>query len=255
MKIFLQQLKFDSKRIVFRNQSYIFFTILLPLFFYVLYTKIFNTGPTTQVLTYAKTFLGSMAVYSFLINAIFGLAQLLKSDKDHKYLIWLYLMPKGYLSYYFSISLIMVIINILSLGILGLCAFLINGISFTIQQWLFLIGGLMLAQIPFLLLGYAVSFIKKRETLSIVSNLITFPLAIVSGLWWPLSVLPNWAQSIGKIMPTYFANQWFNQIMFNQPFVWKNFYGIMFWILINIVLIQIVRFFVKKQGIFLQNDE
>jgi len=28
-------------------------------------------------------------------------------------------------------------------------------------------------------------------------------MAIISGLWWPLEIMPKWLQNIGKLMPTY----------------------------------------------------
>lgn len=254
MKIFWQQLKFDSKRLVFRNFSFVFFSVLLPALFYILYTKVLIWGSATQVLAFAKTYLGSMIVYSFLISACFGLAQLLKSDYDHKYLVWLLLMPRGLIPYYFSITLIMISINVFSLGFLGLCAFIVHGISFTLHQWLLLLGVLMITQLPSLILGYAMSFIKRRETLSILSNLIVFPLAVISGLWWPIEALPKWLQPIGQIMPTYYANQWFNCVMFKQPLAGHYLLGILVWIIIGLILVGGVRLIIKRRGVILRNE-
>lgn len=73
MKTLGYQISFNTKRIFLRNFTYSFFTILMPIGFYVLFTKVLVSGTAAQELVFAKQYLGSMIVYSVLINAMFGI--------------------------------------------------------------------------------------------------------------------------------------------------------------------------------------
>ena len=49
MKTFLAQLAFDGKRLVVRNVSFIFFSIIMPTGFYLLFTKIMASGSAAEI--------------------------------------------------------------------------------------------------------------------------------------------------------------------------------------------------------------
>ncbi|MFT8502213.1 MAG: ABC transporter permease, partial [Lacticaseibacillus paracasei] len=49
MKTLLAQLAFDGKRLVVRNSSFIFFSLLMPAGFYLLYTKMMISGSATEI--------------------------------------------------------------------------------------------------------------------------------------------------------------------------------------------------------------
>ncbi|CJG74913.1 multidrug ABC transporter permease [Streptococcus pneumoniae] len=39
--------------------------------------------------------------------------------------------------------------------------------------------------------------------MSVVGNLLYFGLAVLGGLWMPVSLFPDWMQAIGKRLPSY----------------------------------------------------
>jgi ABC-2 type transport system permease protein len=53
-----------------------------------------------------------------------------------------------------------------------------------------------------IVLGAVILVVKRGEVLV---GLLTFSMAFVSGAYFPVSVLPNWAEAIGSIVPTRFA--------------------------------------------------
>jgi ABC-2 type transport system permease protein len=57
--------------------------------------------------------------------------------------------------------------------------------------------------IPLIIIGIMISLAKRPELVNLLTNLIVFPLAIISGLWWPIDIMPKWLQSFGKSLPTY----------------------------------------------------
>ena len=78
--------------------------------------------------------------------------------------------------------------------------------------------------------------------LSLASNLLTFPMALVSGLWWPISMLPSWLQAIGKLMPTYFVNNLLNELTSRAKVDLTNLIGIVVWVLLaGLVVVAMTR--------------
>lgn len=68
MKTFLAQLAFDGKRLVVRNVSFIFFSIIMPTGFYLLFTKIMASGSAAEIKQFNLTYMGQMIVYLSLIH-------------------------------------------------------------------------------------------------------------------------------------------------------------------------------------------
>ena len=99
MKTLLAQLAFDGKRLVVRNSSFIFFSLLMPAGFYLLYTKMMISGSATEIKYFNISYMDQMIVYSILINAFFSIASILKRDRDKGFTTFLRLSPHGTLPY------------------------------------------------------------------------------------------------------------------------------------------------------------
>ncbi|GAF40122.1 ABC-type multidrug transport system, permease component [Agrilactobacillus composti DSM 18527 = JCM 14202] len=112
---------------------------------------------------------------------------------------------------------------------------------------------MILCQIPLLLIGTAMSFIKRQETLSVVSNLVTFPMAVVSGLWWPINMLPNWLQTIGKLTPTYFANNSLSHVLTNGKVDLMNVGGVLAWLGLGVALVILMAKRTARKGVVLDH--
>jgi ABC-2 type transport system permease protein len=88
---------------------------------------------------------------------------------------------------------------------LVLCG-LFFGVSFSQTDWVgfvtvLIASGAALASIG-VMLGALVLVLKRGEVLT---GAITFAMGLVSGAFFPISVLPGWLQAIGSIVPTRFA--------------------------------------------------
>jgi len=230
MKVLTAQLKFDGRRLVLRNASFQFFSIMMPAAFYLLFTKVMVQGSAAEMAQFNLKYMASMIVYSGTINALFGIAAILMHDREKGLLRWLQLAPEGVRPYYLSIGLWSMVMNGLSVVVLGGLAIVVNQVNLTILQWVGIFGLALIGQLPTILLGVLLSFLNRSETLSVASNLIAFPMAIISGLWWPISLLPTWMQSIGKLMPTYQVNNLLGAVVTRGTLSVANISGIGFWI-------------------------
>lgn len=65
-------------------------------------------------------------------------------------------------------------------------------------------------------LALAISTMVRTQAQSAgVSMLISLTLAPLGGAWWPLSIVPSWMQTLGKISPIAWSQEAFNQMIFN----------------------------------------
>jgi len=245
MNTLMAQLKFDGRRLILRNFSFQFFSILMPAGFYLLFTKVMVSGAVPM--RFNLQYMASMIVYSGTINALFGIAQILMHDREQGLLQWLQLTPTGVKTYYLSIGLWSMVMNALAIVVLGGLAVVFNQVSLTVGQWATIVGVALIGQLPTMLIGVLVSFINRAETLSVVSNLITFPMAIISGLWWPMAMLPSWLQPIGKLMPTYFVNNWLGAVATHATLNATTVIGVVGWIgLLTIIVVGGTRQLLKR---------
>ena len=70
-----------------------------------------------------------------------------------------------------------------------------------------------LAFAPIGILAAAASIVFKRAMS--IAGAIIFAMTFVSGALFPVSVLPDWAQSIGQVMPTWFAFEGLRSALFD----------------------------------------
>ena len=52
-------------------------------------------------------------------------------------------------------------------------------------------------------LGLIITQFTETQKASSVANLCNIVLAIIGGLWFPVSTFPDWMQTIAKLTPTY----------------------------------------------------
>jgi ABC-2 type transport system permease protein len=66
---------------------------------------------------------------------------------------------------------------------------------------------LVLGAMPFALISLAVGARAGTTAAAAILNAILMPMVVVSGLWFPHAIMPEWVASIGQVMPTYHLAQ------------------------------------------------
>jgi ABC-2 type transport system permease protein len=65
-----------------------------------------------------------------------------------------------------------------------------------------------------------ISFVKTQRQLRPVTTLIVLTFSAVGGSWWPISIEPQWMQSLSRITLNSWAMQGFNGLMiFDRSFM------------------------------------
>ena len=188
-----------------RSPRAAFFTFVFPLLLLVLLNATSNSArvnvPGGEV-DFDQYFTPSMAIYALTVACyalpIFGIstardAGILKRVRGTPLSPWIYLVSWA------SGAILTGLAAVVAIFVVGVSAFgvtlypeLLPAAIVTV-----LVGALSLAAI-----GLAVStFVRRAETAPAIANLTLFPLAFLSGLFFPIETAPEWVKTIAHIFP------------------------------------------------------
>ncbi|MET0237653.1 MAG: ABC transporter permease, partial [Kibdelosporangium sp.] len=170
----------------------------------VLYALRGTTVPGTGYSVGSQAIPGVLGMNVVLVGMM-GLAMALMMDRMDGTLLRAKAIPHGMVGYLTGRVVGQSAITAAVLLILLVpCAFLFGGLSLgSARSWLMLIWVLGLGLIATLPLGAVIgSVLKSAQSFSFGTLLITV-LVLVSGVFYPITALPEWAQWIGQVLPIY----------------------------------------------------
>lgn len=95
-----------------------------------------------------------------------------------------------------------------ALSVLALSAFVyLAGVRMPVETWLQLIFRLLAGALPLVGLGMAIGYSVSPNAAAAVTNLIYLPMSFASGLFIPVSQLPDFIQKLAPYLPTYHYGQ------------------------------------------------
>lgn len=216
MNAMLMQCKVEVLRI-YRNPYFVFWTLVTPIIFYFIYTNVMNTDlPNME--QWQAYFLISMTVFGVMGSAIMTFGIRMVQERTEGWSTFMRITPFSSFAYFSAKIIGQTVIHLGVIVVIFLAGFLINAVSLTFTQWFTAGLWILLASIPFLAIGTLVGTMKKVETASGVSNVIYLALAILGGLWSPLSTFPSFLQDFGTFLPSYhFASGAWEIVQGNYP--------------------------------------
>lgn len=90
-----------------------------------------------------------------------------------------------------------------SLVLLMAFAVLVGGIRFNVTIGVQIVGLLLLGSIPLIGMGLAIGYLSGPNAAPAVANLVYLPMAFASGMFIPVSQLPDFIKSVAHYLPTY----------------------------------------------------
>lgn len=253
MSNYLYQTKLNFQRIVLRNKAFFLFDMVLPVVFYLLYTKVLTTGiPKSAMNSWNQSYLISMMVYSCMLGGIITTSNTLLDDQTSNFALFVSLKPISKLQYYSSMAIVFLCLNLISSIIICLVGILVNHVTISLSFIILLLLINLIGTIPLILLGALTSLAKRPNTVNLLNNIIVFPLAIISGLWWPIQMMPDWLQKIGKLMPTYQLAHLDITLINRASFDFTAIINICSWFIIISLVFLIINKFQKQKGISIQ---
>lgn len=216
MRAFSMQCKVEIIRIL-RNPYFVFWSLFMPILFYFIFTKVFNTNIEGQK-EWQAHYLMSMTAFSVMGSSIMTLGIRLVEERTKGWALFMRITPLSNQAYFMAKMVGQSVIHVFSISFIFIAGALINNISLTFFEWLMSGLWILLGTLPFLALGTLVGTMKRVDTAAGISNLVYMILAITGGLWMPMDIMPAIVQNIGKWLPSFnFGNGAWQIIRGNSP--------------------------------------
>lgn len=191
-----------------RNRRTLFFTIAFPIVMYVLIglplrDEQLTATPLSQGgVSVAAYIMVSMAMYGAMMSAT-QTGAAVAVERSQGWSRQLRLTPLN--------PLVNILIKMIAGMVLGLLAVgatyiagAISGIELSAAQWVVTgLVGWLLASAVFTTLGLFVGYLMPSENAAQVTSLVVVLLSFLGGLFYPLSSMPDFMQSIARFTPVY----------------------------------------------------
>jgi ABC-2 type transport system permease protein len=200
---FLAYLRLEVRRTL-RNRRYLMFTIVFPVMLYVLYTAILPQAGTTSTidgLTWPVYFLVSMASYG-AIGAAMSQAAPIAIERRGGWVRQLRVTPLPGVAYVAAKVTSSVVLTVPALGLVAAAGLLVNHVHIGGGTLVATVLALALGSIPFATLGLLIGYLLDADSAQGGMVLSYFTLAILGGLFAPLSAFPDWLATIGDVLPS-----------------------------------------------------
>ena len=190
---------------LFRIPAFSVTSIVLPSMFYAF----IGLGNASQPLfpgahvTFGAYFLASMALYGVANVMVLGFGISIANERGQKQDLLMQSTPLPAAVYFLAKALAALVVAAIALLALCILAAVAGGVRLEASQWVALVARAMACSIPFIGLGFALGYLAGPNSAPAVTNLIYLPTAFASGLFFPLSLLPQFLQNIAPYLPLY----------------------------------------------------
>jgi len=163
------------------------------------------TNGETQTVFFSYMYVGN-ALYMFVAEVLFGVTWVIHDDREHYMTLkQVYISPISFYTYIFGRSAIKIAIT--SVGVLVTLVFgvLVLGVQIDVGSihWILLIFSLLIGLATLCIMGLAlggISLLTAKHGEGINEG-IAGVFYVLSGVVFPITALPVWAQSVSKFLP------------------------------------------------------
>ena len=199
---YLQEMRAECLRYL-RYPGFVVPTLLFPAVFYLLFAVLLGH---TQHADAARFLLGSYVTFGVMAPGLFGFGIALALERDNGLLTLKRAMPMPPLAYLLGKMVMAMVTALAIVVILQLLATTVAGVQLNASQMLRLTAVASLGTLPFGALGLLLGTLAKGNGAAAVINLVYLPMAVLSGLWFPLKVLPPLLRDMAVIWPSHHLN-------------------------------------------------
>lgn len=233
MHSFLLLTQINFKRLILRNLRFFAFDIITPALFYLLFTKLM---PKPTLNNFQQIYLIGMVIFATLLSSIITVANNILEDKKYHFWRLTAVTPLKRSTYYTSFFLVILFLTIIEIIAIEVVASIFVKIQLSIFDFGVITTLTTLGSICLMMFGALTAFVNDSGLVNSIASILVFPVAMLSGLWWPLSSFPNWLQKIGELLPTYQTFDLISQLIFNKTWALSSLLGEVIWLIIGIIL-------------------
>lgn len=203
LRCYWLEAKYELLRLL-RTPSFVLPSLLFPSLFYVLFGVLLGSKGGGDASRYL---LATYGVFGIMGVALFGFGVTVAIERERGFLALKRALPMPPGAYLLAkMAMAMVFAVIISL-ILALLAATLAKVSLQPAQWALLLLINVLGVLPFCAIGLYIGALVGGPGAPAVVNLLYLPMAFLSGLWLPLSMLPAVFAKLAPVWPSYHLSQ------------------------------------------------
>jgi ABC-2 type transport system permease protein len=188
----------------FRDRRFVFFSVFFPVMLFLLWSNVFNDGSTDEIthLNGARYMMVAFGAYGAIGAAMSTTGPRLAIELQTGWLRQLQITPLPAWTVITVKTLTAIVVALPALVLVGLTAALTKGVTLSPLEWIGTIGLLALGSLPFAALGTLIGSSVKGDSAQPAMLMAYFPLAIIGGLWVPVSQLPSFLRTLAPWTPS-----------------------------------------------------
>jgi ABC-2 type transport system permease protein len=194
--IYLGEARYELLRVL-RTPAFAVPSLAFPLLFYLLFGVMLNRGDGSVYL------LATYGVFGAMAPGLFGFGVMLALDRERGLLTLKQALPAPPAAWLLARVLMAMVFALLISLLLIAAATLLGGVALTPMQALALVAVDVFAALPFCAIGLWIGSVASGSAAPAIINLVYLPLALLSGLWLPLSLLPRFFSTLAPLWPSW----------------------------------------------------
>jgi ABC-2 type transport system permease protein len=163
------------------------------------------THGDTETMFFSYMYVGN-AMYMFVADVLFGVTWVIHDDREHYMTLkQVYIAPIKFQTYIFGRAAIKIAITSFGVLLTLLFGVFVLGVDIDLAavNWPLLVVALILGLATLAIMGLAlggVTFLTAKHAMGINEGVAGI-FYVLSGVIFPITILPGWAQSISKLLP------------------------------------------------------
>ncbi len=199
---FVLESKYEFLRVL-RTPAFAVPTLLFPPLFYLLFGLLLNRGSANA----AHYLFATYSVFGVMGPGLFGFGMGVAIERERGWLALKRVAPMPPGAYLFAKMAMAALFALIIYIVLALMASAFGSVRLAADQWLLLGVTAVLGVLPFCALGLLIGSRANASAAPAIVNFIYLPMAFLSGLWMPLSMLPAFISQIAPVWPAYHLAQ------------------------------------------------
>lgn len=188
-----------------RQPAFVLPSLAFPVVFYALFAILLpgNWGSYER----ATYLLATYGVFGVIGPALFGFGVGLAMEQQQGLLRLKRVSPMPISAYFVAKIVMSLVFASIIYGLLSLVGVFFGDVDIGFGEWLQLGAVLLVGVLPFCALGLLIGSMVGGQAAVAIVNLVYLPMAVLSGLWIPLFVFPQFMQDIAVIWPAWHLAQ------------------------------------------------
>jgi ABC-2 type transport system permease protein len=188
---------------LWRTPSFIVSSLALPVILFSFIGLRNIQGGKIDGVSFHVYVLASVATYGIVSVMLYSFGVSVANERGQRLNVLMRATPLPAAIYLLAKVVTALLSALLMLVLLGGFALLLGGVQLSIAAWLSLLAYLLLGSLPFIALGFAIGYTANPSAVAPITNVSFLIFSFASGIFVPLSQLPDFIQNIAPYLPLY----------------------------------------------------